>query len=268
MDLAPQHTLGGYREFAAPADLMSIVDAAWCYSRAENDAPIAGAGHRVLPETGVSLCFWSRRDANGVVSDPRLTVMGPAPSIRFFSPTPGLHLEALRLKPEWSRDLLGVDPVEHLDAMDALSAQSLLDRLARSRSSLEALSILVAEIRRRRDLSRIEPATHIAHRALERIRARQTSTIGVESLSREVRVSERQLRRAVVATTGLPPKHAHRIVRLNRAVAEADGSAAPDWAALAIDMGFYDQPHMIQEFHDLTGTSPAALHQERRAQQA
>jgi AraC-like DNA-binding protein len=261
-DDALNHELGGYREYRVPADLREIAEVAWCYSRAEGEGPIPGQGHRVLPETGVSVCFWSYRDGRGAVSDPRLTIIGPAPAIHFFNPPPGLHLEAVRLKAEWSRDLLRFDPGEHLnETREERSMSRLRELLARSRSSHDALAVLLNELRRLRE-ARVERATTIAHGAMERVRAGGA----VSALWRDLQVSERQLRRAVLATTGLSAKHTQRILRLNRVVAAADGQAQPDWAALAVDAGFYDQPHMIDDVRALTGLTPAALHAERRTQ--
>lgn len=261
-DQSLRHALGGYREYSVPADLRQIAEVAWCYSRAEGDGPIPGQGHRVLPETGVSICFWSRRDDRGVVADPRLTIIGPAPAIHFFNPPPGLHLEAVRLKAEWSRDLLRFDPVEHLnETREERTMARLREMLARSRSSHEALVILLNELRRLRS-ARVERVTAISHDAMERVR----SGAAISALWRDLNVSERQLRRAVIATTGLSAKQTQRILRLNRAVAAADRQAQPDWAALALDAGFYDQSHMIDDVRELTGITPAALHGERRMQ--
>jgi methylphosphotriester-DNA--protein-cysteine methyltransferase len=261
-DHSLRHALGGYRQYNVPADLREIAEAAWCYSRAEGEGPIPGRGHRVLPETGVSICFWSHRDGRGAVSDPQLTIIGPAPAIHFFSPEPGMHLEAVRLKAEWSRDLLRFDPREHLnETREERTMPRLREMLARSRSSSEALAILLNELRRLQE-ARVARMTAIAHSAMERLRAGGA----VSALWRDVEVSERQLRRAVIATTGLSAKHSQRILRLNRAVAAADDQSQPDWAALALDAGFYDQSHMIDEVRGLTGLSPAALHAERRMQ--
>jgi AraC-like DNA-binding protein len=257
-----RHALGGYREYGVPADLRQIAEAAWCYSRAEGEGPIPGRGHRVLPETGVSICFWSRRDGRGAVSDPRLTIIGPAPAFHFFNPPPGMHLEAVRLKAEWSRDLLRFDPLEHLnETREERSMPRLRELLARSRSSAEAFAILLSELRRVRAV-RVERVTTISHSAMERVR----SGSAVSTLWREVEVSERQLRRALITTTGLSAKHSQRIMRLNRAVAAADDHSQPDWPALAVDAGFYDQSHMIDDVRELTGLTPAALHGERRMQ--
>ena len=261
--------LGGYREFRAPSDLRDVIDVLWFYSRPEGAPPIPGAGHRVLPETGVSLCFWSRRDVRGLVADPQLTIIGPCSSVHFFSPGTGLHLEAVRLKPEWSRDLLRLDPADHLNTDDArVNAPRLLERLSRTRTSVEALAVLADHIRERRDAAHVERAAVVAHEALQRIRVQRNTIIAVNALARQLRVSERQLRRDVIANTGLTVKQAQRIMRLNRAIAIADRDRAPDWASLAAGCGFYDQSHLINEVRTFTGLTPSALHAERSVQQS
>jgi AraC-like DNA-binding protein len=105
----------------------------------------------------------------------------------------------------------------------------------------------------------------IAHDALEHLRA---SDVAIGMLPRFLRVSERQMRRTINATTGLSAKRAQRILRMTRAIVAADRVTRPDWAMIALESGFYDQPHMIDEVRDLTGATPSALHAERRAQQA
>jgi len=198
------------------------------------------------------------------VSDPRLTIIGPQPAIHFFNPPPGMHLEAVRLKAEWSRDLLRFDPLEHLNEIpEERGMPRLRELLVRSRSSREAHAILVNELRRLRAV-RIERVTTISHGAMERVR----SGGALSALWRDLQVSERQLRRAVMTTTGLSAKHSQRIMRLNRIVAAADAQAYPDWPSLALDAGFYDQSHMIDDMRELTGLTPAALHGERRLQLA
>lgn len=247
---APLYRLGGYREYAAPADLRHIVDVVWSYARPTRR-------HRVLPEGGISLCFQSRRNAGGVVTDPQVTLIGPIRATRFTEPDPELHLEALRLKPEWCRALLGADPAEHVNAVDPLSAPRLLDRLARTTTSHDALAILLDEIRAR---AASPPA---AHAALEIIR---TASVPVYGVARQLRVSERQLRRVVIDATSWPPKHLQRVLRMNRAVAAADRQTAPNWTLLAAECGYFDQPHLIAEVRSLTGCSPVELHAERRAE--
>src|ERR1700686_930693 len=109
--------LGGYRELAPPDDLRGVVAGLWSYARPEGAPPIPGNGHRLPPESGVSISCWTWRDGAGRVVDARLILIGPVVTPRFFAPEQGLHIDAVRLHPEWARDVLGVDPREAADAV-------------------------------------------------------------------------------------------------------------------------------------------------------
>jgi AraC-like DNA-binding protein len=67
-------------------------------------------------------------------------------------------------------------------------------------------------------------------------------------------VSERTLGRLFDRWVGLSPKRFARIVRFQRALRRLDG--APDWAALAIELGYFDQAHLIREMRALFGAAP------------
>lgn len=72
--------------------------------------------------------------------------------------------------------------------------------------------------------------------------------------------SVRQLERRFRGETGLTPRLFGRIVRFQRvfrALGAADGDA--DWVSVALDCGYADQPHLIREFHELAGETPAAF---------
>jgi len=265
--------LGGYREIAVPEDLRTFVDSVWIYARPERGGGrIPGRGHRVLPDPGLSLCFQCRRDWRGVIVDADVTIMGPVRSFRFFDPPPGLHLEAIRLKPEWSHELLSVDPAEFADAQRPIASNRsgrwarLRDRLAGTTGSIDAVAILVDEIRERVRSSRALSRRDLVHAALERIRMND-STTSFGDVARELSASERHVRRLIRERVGIGPKYLQRVERLNRVVAHADRVAKPDWAGLAIDAGYYDQSHLIAETRALTARSPVELHAERRMQE-
>jgi hypothetical protein len=44
-----------------------------------------------------------------------------------------------------------------------------------------------------------------------------------------------------------------------QAVLHAVGAGAADWAGLALDHGYFDQPHLIRDFQDFSGESPRRL---------
>jgi AraC-like DNA-binding protein len=251
------YTLGGYSEIAAPADLRPYVDCLWTYALPAAAAQLATA-HRVLQETGVSLCFVAGSE------EPRIIFHGPVRTPRIYRPAPGVEVAAVRLKPEWSRDLLGLDPAEHVDAETPLSDARLADALMKAPH--DAPRILIDHLRARLAGARQARETRLVFSAFEMARASRGSVLHVGALARRLHVSERQLRRLARSVAGMGPKYLQSVVRFNRTVAAADATAAPDWAALALEMGYYDQPHLIEHVRAFTGRTPVALHAERRQQ--
>jgi len=59
------------------------------------------------------------------------------------------------------------------------------------------------------------------------------------------------------AQVGLPPKVYARIAKFHGFVEELKGRATADWSALALDWGYYDQAHLIRDFHAFSGATPA-----------
>jgi AraC-like DNA-binding protein len=48
-----------------------------------------------------------------------------------------------------------------------------------------------------------------------------------------------------------------RVARVRRAIAKARVAAHVDWAALALETGYYDQSHLSGEIRELTGRAPS-----------
>lgn len=92
---------------------------------------------------------------------------------------------------------------------------------------------------------------------------------GVGALATELGWSRRHLAARFRQEVGLPPKTAARLLRFQQARAAlgsadaATGTAsagrAVDWAEVAARCGYYDQSHLIRDFHQFAGTTPAAL---------
>ena len=261
----PHHRVGGYHEFAPPPDLADAVEALWTHEA----AGVQVAVHRVVPDAAVSLCFMGPQAPDGTSGAARLRVIGPVTAPYLFAPPIGHRMEALRVKLEWCRPLLGVAPSEHANAEPLYAdvrpdlVEPLEARLMASRAPADRLRLLVAFARER--LARNDVACGLLLASVESLR-RGTGATRVSELACRLRVSERHLRRVMVDETGIAPRHFSRIQRFHALLRASDQARRPSWAALAAHHGYADQSHLIREVQHLAGVSPTRLHQERGAE--
>ena len=74
-------------------------------------------------------------------------------------------------------------------------------------------------------------------------------------------ISQRQLERRSQLCSGLSPKLLARISRFQRAIKKGR-SGAGSWMDIAHDVGYYDQMHLIRDFHDLGAGTPTEVMKE------
>jgi AraC-like DNA-binding protein len=106
-----------------------------------------------------------------------------------------------------------------------------------------------------RRLSRSQPVDPTVDEALRAI-LRSSGNLSIAALAPALGVTRQHLARRFAMHVGVPPKMFARVVRVRRAIAKARVAAHVDWAALALDAGYYDQSHLAGEVRELTGRSP------------
>jgi len=99
----------------------------------------------------------------------------------------------------------------------------------------------------------------LALRAAERLVSANVSTVAAD-----LGVSERHLRRVFRDAVGVSPKEFAKLVRFDRAISAAHADVRASWASIAAATGYYDQAHLIGEFHSICGVTPRALLSELR----
>lgn len=264
-----RHQLGGYREHRPGASLARLAEAVWTHEAPPETTPSEGGLHRVLPDPAINLAFRCRRAADGQAMEPRLVVIGPKTRPFLFRFHARDEIAAVKLKLEWGRPLLDLDPSAHLDREDDVShalpgGPRLLEDLSATRTADEACALLAGAVLdglRRRAAEAPEAPAH----AFDLVR-QTTGRMRLDAVARRMGVSLRQLRRTVRAETAISLKTYARFTRLNHAMALADGAARPAWARLAAESGFCDQSHLVRECRALAGLPPGPAHRERRAQ--
>jgi AraC-like DNA-binding protein len=88
----------------------------------------------------------------------------------------------------------------------------------------------------------------------EILRDREIRT--VKELSTRAGVSVRGLQRLFQQHVGVSPKWVIRRYRLHELVEQLNAGARWDGASLAVELGYFDQSHLIRDFRRLTGWSP------------
>ena len=71
-------------------------------------------------------------------------------------------------------------------------------------------------------------------------------------------ISERQFERRSLEWTGMSPKALARVSRFQRAIREYR-SGHSSWLDIAHKVGYYDQMHLVRDFHDLGGGAPTQV---------
>ena len=143
------------------------------------------------------------------------------------------------------------DRAAPVEAVFGTRGERLMERLNESRSPFRALGV-IADF-----LGRAAAGENYA----------ATLPLGacarVEDMAAQVGLPVRTLHSRLMQHVGLSPKRVLRIERLHRALwSSQDRTLA--WAQIAADSGFADQAHMIREFVDLLGESPAVWRQRSR----
>ncbi|WP_433687734.1 AraC family transcriptional regulator [Micromonospora carbonacea] len=102
-----------------------------------------------------------------------------------------------------------------------------------------------------------DPPTAEAMALAGEIRA-DRRVLRVDDLARRHGTTIRRLQRLFLDHVGVGPKWVIRRYRIQEAIEHAAGGGPVDWAAVAADLGYADQAHLIREFAAETGLTPAA----------
>lgn len=85
---------------------------------------------------------------------------------------------------------------------------------------------------------------------------RRKGEIRISELASSVFLSTKQFQRVFTGHVGISPKDFLRIVRFQHALYVLQSSPEINFSQLACECGFYDQPHLINEFKVFSGYTP------------
>lgn len=212
--------------------------------------------HRVLPDNCIDI-LWQDSDPLGGVAGMMSTVI----EVPFKRPVRTL---AVRFKPGAASHFFDTPLHELADLHPALGelwtngeAHRFADALwSRPLPDLQAVAVIEQLLLQR--LRAGHRKNELVQAAVGAIEASH-GAIRIESLADALGVSRQHLASQFRARVGLPAKLFARVCRFQHASKRLREGAPGDWAALALELGYYDQPHMIHEFRALSGSTPPSF---------
>jgi AraC-like DNA-binding protein len=94
---------------------------------------------------------------------------------------------------------------------------------------------------------------------------RQHGALRIDEAAASAGLSTRQFDRRFREAVGTSPKLYARIVRFHAALAAKLTSDGDTWTDIAHELGYYDQMHMVRDFHEFSGHAPAQYSARLRA---
>lgn len=146
----------------------------------------------------------------------------------------------------------GVD----LEALWGRDAADALAQLAAAPSSDARIAVMVRLLRAR--IAREERAAPVVGEAVRRL-ARSGGRVRVRELAADLGVGERRLQQLFAAHVGLSPRAMARLARFRAVIDRCQRAPVQSWSGIALEHGFYDQAHLINELKEFTGLTPRQL---------
>jgi AraC-like DNA-binding protein len=233
----------GYREWLPAAELRATIACFWVSVTPLDAAPQPSA---VLPDLCSDLIWQRGRGA---------FIAGPDTGPVRTETMPGAVLVGARFRPGAGGAALDIPLAELRDQRVDLA--DILPRLAGSLAAdLDPVQALAAVTKLSARLATAGPPDQLV---LEATRLLATGRASVASLSPELAVSERHLRRRFDHAVGYGPKTMHRVLRFRAVLARLALPGPVDLAELALRAGYADQAHLTREMTRLAGQPPARL---------
>lgn len=235
------------------APLSRWVECAWFLN-----SPEAVSGHRVPPDGCLDIVY---DRANG------LRAIGTMTKEQQFHFPKGAYLAGVRFRPGMAGSFLGIPPVELTDTSTPLEdlwprrARELHRQLDDSKSIEEAMRIL------RDHVPAPKAALTPTQRALEALTA-ANGNANLEDMARHANLSPRQFRRRCLEESGLTPKQLCRVLRFRHACRMAGEHDRPNWSGIAAEAEYFDQAHLIRDFHEFTSQTPMAVFSNTRSRRS
>jgi AraC-like DNA-binding protein len=244
----------------------SPVLAGYVRSIAYNEAILPPALERIMPGAGVDLMLNLHADEfrtyhGDDLSEVRRvsgTILGGPHTTSTVIDTMNMRcVVSVMFKTGGGRPFFGVpmseavDQLVPLDAVWGSTAAAVRERVQEAETPCDKLRAVEDALLEQLDDRSPEWSIRCAASAL-------AQGASVATVTDHVGMSSKRLVRAFREHIGLTPKRFGRIGRLQRLLGDVAAQTEVDWARAAVEHGYYDQSHLVNEFRELTGITPSA----------
>jgi AraC-like DNA-binding protein len=154
------------------------------------------------------------------------------------------------------------DAVVELELLWGSTIHELREQLLAAPSVDDRFALLdAALVRRAGDRLDIDPALACALASI----SADPGDVSIRSLAAQIGISQGGLVRLFEERVGLKPKLLARVIRFQNVVRVLECNPPPAWICLAADNGYFDQPHLIRDFHAFAGMRPTEYLQAKGA---
>ncbi len=255
-----------FRSYKPAAFLSDFVDNFWLYEGYEAEH----LNERILPTGTFELVINLRQNELRIYSATEQTdcarfsgaVVSGAYGKGFVTDSEEeAFIIGIHFKPGGAAPFLGFSAGEladahvNLECIWGLPANLLRERLCDTATATERFSLLEESL-----IDHLPGPLehHYAVSAALKAFSRNAATT-VRDIAKDVGLSERRFIQIFKKEVGMTPKLFSRVQRFQQARAIIHRhEGAVDWAAIAMECGYFDQSHMIREFDEFSDISPAA----------
>jgi AraC-like DNA-binding protein len=85
----------------------------------------------------------------------------------------------------------------------------------------------------------------------------ENSHLSLDWLSKESCLSHKQFERNFNDRTGVNPKYFSRIIKFDKVFRMKNAFPNKDWLSIALECGYYDYQHLVRDYKEFTGMTPA-----------
>lgn len=253
-----------YREYLPDESLRGIIRCYWMLSGDDSDA--TAPPEPALPDGSPELIFALGDPFRAIVGDgtnevqPAAMLVGQITRPLTVAPTGRIDLVAVRLEPAGGSVLCDdmsrlTDRWTDIEALAIPSLSSLTDVLAAATTDevrvqqLDRVFLQLIVTKRGADSEVFDAVQAIAA---------SHGMVVLDDLAARLGCSTRHLQRRFATQVGISPKLLARIRRFQR-VFSAWRDDPRSLSRVAAECGYFDQPHLIRDFHDFAGQAPAAF---------